>query len=89
VFKTLCCVHYLSQCITACTSLAFTDADSQDIMQSITTLVGPQTPHASLQRVLLAGVAAQAIQVVLPEVASPQDRMSLLHLPVPELLSQV
>ncbi|GAX79632.1 hypothetical protein CEUSTIGMA_g7073.t1 [Chlamydomonas eustigma] len=61
---------------------------SQDILQCITSLVESGTPHASVQRVLLAGVAATAMQVLLPAAASPQERMSLLHLSFPDLLYQ-
>ena len=63
---------------------------SQECMSAIKSLVAPRTPHATLQRVLLAGMAGRALLELLPAAGStPPLRKALLLLPTRELVIKV
>ncbi len=56
---------------------------------AIKALLGPGTPHPTLQRALLAGGAGQALAALLPAAGAPEKRKELLGLDSQELMQRV
>jgi len=61
---------------------------SQDLLLALKAILGPQTPHATLQRVLLMGVTGMALNALAPS-ERPEQRKAWLGSTFDELVAKV